>query len=113
MREYPDNHRRLFDGGDDLQGAATMRTVFDINSENALEQARPAHACRRFMRVVGETAKLLKQRNVVERFVTPVKDTVEFIRAPLLVGGRVRAQLRNRIDALSGTRQRRTDIMRL
>ena len=22
MREYPDNHRRLFDGGDDLQGAA-------------------------------------------------------------------------------------------
>ena len=53
MREYPDNHRRLFDGGDDLQGAATLRAVFDVDSENALEQTRPAHTCRCFIRVVS------------------------------------------------------------
>ena len=53
MREYPDNHRRLFDGGDDLQGAATLRSVFDVDSENALEQTRPAHARRCFIRVVN------------------------------------------------------------
>ncbi len=53
MREYPDNHRRLFDGGDDLQGAATLRAVFDVDSENALGQTRPAHARRCFMRVVN------------------------------------------------------------
>jgi hypothetical protein len=34
MREYSDNHRRLFDGGDDLQGAATLRAVFEVDSEN-------------------------------------------------------------------------------
>ena len=53
MREDPDYHRRLLDGGDDLQLAATLRAVFEVDSENALEQARPAHACRCFMRVVG------------------------------------------------------------
>ena len=53
MREYPDNHRRLLDGGDDLELAATQRAVFEIVVEHALEQARPAHACRRFMRVVS------------------------------------------------------------
>ena len=53
MREYPDNHRRLFDDGDDLQGTATLRAVFEVDIEHALEQARPAHACRRFMRVVS------------------------------------------------------------
>ncbi len=37
MREYPDNHRRLFDGGDDLEVAATLRAVFEVDSENALE----------------------------------------------------------------------------
>ncbi len=53
MRKYPDNHRRLFDDGDDLQGTATLRAVFEVDIEHALEQARPAHACRRFMRVVS------------------------------------------------------------
>ena len=53
MREDPDNHRRLFDRGDDLQLAATLRAVFQVDSENAPEQARPAHAYRCFMRVVA------------------------------------------------------------
>ena len=61
MREYPDNHRRLFDGGDDLQGAATLRAVFDVDIEHALEQARPALARRCFMRVVGRiSARFLR-----------------------------------------------------
>ena len=47
MREYPDNHRRLFDGGDDLQVAATLRAVFEVDSENALEQACAAVIARR------------------------------------------------------------------
>jgi hypothetical protein len=53
MREYSDNHRRLFDRGDDLEVPATLRAVFEVDSENALEQARPAHARRCFLRVVG------------------------------------------------------------
>ena len=44
MREYPDNHRRLFDGGDDLELASTLRAVFEVEVEHAPEQARPAHA---------------------------------------------------------------------
>ena len=51
MGEYPYNHGRLLDGGDDLQGAATLRAMLDINSENALEQPRPVHARRRAVRV--------------------------------------------------------------
>ena len=51
MREYPDNHRRLLDSGDDLQVAATLRAVFEVDVEHALEQARPAHARRRAVRV--------------------------------------------------------------
>jgi len=51
MCEYPYNHGGLLDGGDDLQGAATLRAMLDINSENALEQPRPVHARRRAVRV--------------------------------------------------------------
>ena len=47
MREYPDNHRGLFDRGDDLQVGATLRAVFEVDIEHALEQTRPAHARRR------------------------------------------------------------------
>ena len=47
MREYPDNHRRLFNGGDDLQVAGALRAVFDVDIEIALEKTRPAHARRR------------------------------------------------------------------
>ena len=51
MREYPDNHRRLFNGGDDLKVAAALRAVFEVQVEDAHEQARPAHARRRVVRV--------------------------------------------------------------
>ena len=51
MREYPDNHRRFFDRGDDLQVAATLRAVFAVDIEHAPEQTRPAHARRRTVRV--------------------------------------------------------------
>ena len=44
MRDDPDDHGGLLDGGNNLQVAATMRALFDINVENALEQARSARA---------------------------------------------------------------------
>ena len=50
MRKYPDHHGGLLDGGSNLQVTATMRAVFDINVENALEQARSAHALHEFQR---------------------------------------------------------------
>jgi hypothetical protein len=37
MHEDLDNHRRLFDGGDNLEVAATLRAVFEIDIEHALE----------------------------------------------------------------------------
>ena len=37
MGEDAHNHRRFFDGGDDLQAGATIGAVFDIDIENALE----------------------------------------------------------------------------
>ncbi len=51
MREDPDDHRRLLDGGDDLPVAAALRAVFEVDIEYPLEQARPAHARRRAVRV--------------------------------------------------------------
>ena len=39
--------RRVDDCGDDLQAATTVWAVFDVDIEYALEQAGPAHACRR------------------------------------------------------------------
>ncbi|MDB5904193.1 MAG: hypothetical protein JWM26_3071 [Betaproteobacteria bacterium] len=53
MREDSDNHRRLFDGGDNLEVAATLRAVFEVDIEHALEQPRPVHARRCFMCGVG------------------------------------------------------------
>ena len=53
MREDPDNHGGLFDGGDNRQVAATMRAMFDIDRENAFEQARPTHARRCVVCVLG------------------------------------------------------------
>jgi len=35
MREDPDNHGRLFDGGDDLQLAAAVRAMLDVEIEDA------------------------------------------------------------------------------
>ena len=37
-----DDHRRLLDEGADLQVAATLRAVFEVDIERALEQARRA-----------------------------------------------------------------------
>ena len=51
MREDLDYHRGLFDGGDDLEVPATLWAMFEIDSENSLEQACPAYARRRGVRV--------------------------------------------------------------
>jgi hypothetical protein len=55
MAEDFDNHRRIFDGGDDLQCAATIRAVFDVNVEDPFEQPGPTQARRRTLRgsVIG------------------------------------------------------------
>ena len=42
MAEDLDDHRRIFDGGDDLQGAAAVRAVFDVDVEDPFEQPGPA-----------------------------------------------------------------------
>jgi hypothetical protein len=47
MAEDLVDHRRIFDGGDDLQGAAAVRAVFHIDIEDPFEQARPTDAGRR------------------------------------------------------------------
>lgn len=60
MREYPDNHRRLLDGGDDLELAATLRAVFEVDIEHAFEQARPAHARRCMCVLLGVIAWFLR-----------------------------------------------------
>jgi hypothetical protein len=38
MSKDSDNHRRIFDGGDDLQAAAAVRAVFDVDVEDPFEQ---------------------------------------------------------------------------
>jgi hypothetical protein len=35
MAEDLDNHRRIFDGGDDLQGAAAVGAVFHVDIEDS------------------------------------------------------------------------------
>jgi hypothetical protein len=47
MAEDLDDHRRIFNRGDDLQGAATVGAVFDVDVEDSFKQPRPAHE-RRF-----------------------------------------------------------------
>jgi hypothetical protein len=49
MGEDPENHWRIFDGGDDLQGAAAVRAVVDI--EDPFDQPGPTHARRCTLRV--------------------------------------------------------------
>ena len=51
MAEDLDDHRRIFDGGDDLQSAAAVRAVFDVDVEDPFEQPGPAHARRRALRL--------------------------------------------------------------
>ena len=51
MGEEERNHRRLNDGSDDLQAASAVRAVFNVDIEDALEQARPTQARRRRLRM--------------------------------------------------------------
>ena len=51
VREDPEDHRRRFDGSDDPERAATLRAVFEVDTEHALEQARPTHASWHTVRV--------------------------------------------------------------
>ena len=46
------DHRRLQDGGDDLQLAAAVRAVFEVDLEGRLEQPGPTHSHRPAMRTV-------------------------------------------------------------
>jgi hypothetical protein len=39
-----DDELRVLDASDGLQAATTARALFDVNIEDALEQARPTHA---------------------------------------------------------------------
>jgi hypothetical protein len=44
MSENPGDHRGIFNGSDDLQGAATVWTPLDVDIEYPFEQACPAYA---------------------------------------------------------------------
>ena len=47
MGEDFDNHRRIFDRGNDLQGSAVVRAVFDVDVEAQLMLAVRVIACGR------------------------------------------------------------------
>ena len=51
MAEDFDNHRRILNGGDDLQAAAAVGAVFNVDVEDPFEQSGPTHARRRALRV--------------------------------------------------------------
>jgi len=51
MGEDPEDHWRIFDGGDDLQGAAAVRAVVDVDTVDPVEQPGPPHAGQRTLRV--------------------------------------------------------------
>ena len=44
MAEDLDDHRRIFDGGDDLQGAAAVGAAFDVDIEDPFKQPGSARA---------------------------------------------------------------------
>jgi len=52
------DHRRIDDGGDDLQLAVTVRALFEVDGGRALEQPRPTQARRSVVRAdrLGEKA---------------------------------------------------------
>ena len=56
MREDPNYHRQFLDGSDDLQLAATLRAVFEINVETAFKQARRRLSHRVVFRVLATFA---------------------------------------------------------
>jgi hypothetical protein len=77
MSEDPGDHGGLFDGGDDLQGAPAIRTVFAIDIKHPFEQARPTHTRRRALRV----------RVIGRVFGCILRWTWDDLRAQLSVGG--------------------------
>jgi hypothetical protein len=44
MSENPGDHRGIFNGGDDLQGATAIGAMLDVDIEYPFEQACPAYA---------------------------------------------------------------------
>jgi hypothetical protein len=52
MAEDLDDYRRIFDGTDDLQAAAAVGAVFNVDVEDPLEQPGPTQA-RRFSLTLG------------------------------------------------------------
>ena len=52
MGEDFDNHRRIFDRGNDLQGSAAVRAVFDVDVEDPFEQPTHAHGASVRMSVI-------------------------------------------------------------
>jgi hypothetical protein len=44
MAEDLVDHWRIFNRGDNLQGAAAVRAVFDVDVEDSFKQSRPARA---------------------------------------------------------------------
>lgn len=63
-REVGDNHRRILDRGNDLERAAAVWTVLDVNGEHAFEQARPTHACRGGARMIGAGVRVTQAEAV-------------------------------------------------
>ena len=57
MSENFGNHRRIFNGGDDLQGATTMQTMLNVDIEYPFEQPGPADARR--TRMMGGLAQII------------------------------------------------------
>jgi hypothetical protein len=55
MGENSNNHWRIFDSGDDLQVATTVRAVVDVDVEDHFEQPGPTQVPRRTLcvRVIG------------------------------------------------------------
>ena len=51
MAEDLDDYRRIFDGSNDLQGAAAVGAVFDVDVEDPFKHPGPADARRRALRV--------------------------------------------------------------
>ncbi len=51
MGENSGNHGRVFDCGDDLEGAAAVGAAFDVDVEHPFEQPRPTHTRLRSLRV--------------------------------------------------------------
>ena len=57
MSEDLGDHRGIFNGGDDLQGATAMGAALDVDIEYPFEQAGPAQAGR--SRVMGRTCRII------------------------------------------------------